>query len=121
VSLGRFYWAGTGVVTAAGLIAGWFEPGPSHGVWLATALAVLVQAPLGWWLIRSIGKPLFMGIWAVGMGARFLTLGLFGIAVLPALDWPLMPGLVVMAALLFACLLVECSVLWVERTRIETA
>ena len=121
MSPARLYWSGIVVVTASGMIGGRFEAGPSHGVWLATVLAFLVQAPLGWWLIRSIGKPLFMAVWAVGMGARFLSLGLVGIAILPALDWPLMPGLVVMAALLFAYLLVECSVLWIERTRIEAA
>lgn len=121
MSSSRLYWSGISVVALLGALGGRLEPGPSRGVWLATAVALAVQVPLGWWLIRSIGKPFFMGVWAVGMGARFLTLGIFGLAVLPMLDWPLMPGLLVMAALLFALLLVECSVLWVERTRIERA
>jgi hypothetical protein len=84
------------------------------GLWLALGVALVVQAPLGWWLVRSVGKGQAMGAWAVGMAARGGLLALLGFGVLPLLGWPLAPALVGLAALLLALLLVEGAVLWVE-------
>ncbi len=107
----RWYLIGLAVTTvSAALVGVRLGPEARAGVWLACGLTLLLQGPLGWWLVRSIGRPEFMVVWIIGMLARAGLLGLLAFVVLPLLGWPLGPGLLATAGLLFAMLLVESLV-----------
>ena len=51
------------------------------------AIALLVQAPLGWWVLRSIGARRFQLVWTLGMGIRLAVVALTGVLLVPALHW----------------------------------
>ncbi len=85
-----------------------------RGVWLALGVALLVQGPMGWWLVQSIGTPQVVAVWTLGMLARLGSLALVGLLLLPALGWPLAPGLLAMAVLLVALLAVEIFAIWTQ-------
>ena len=73
---GRRYLIGVSVVAAAALLLSFVLPPDARtGVWLATALALLVQGPLGWWLVRAIGTERLPLVWAIGIAARFALVG----------------------------------------------
>jgi hypothetical protein len=103
------YLGGLALVTAAALALSAALPAEA-GLGLRRALgpALLVQAPLGWWVVRSLGTPAFMAAWVLGMMGRFAVVGLTAMVAAPLLDWALEPVLVSLAALLFAYLGLEC-------------
>lgn len=117
----RRYLAGVAVVAvAAGAVALLLPGERGRGVWFGLALALVVQAPLGWWLVRSLGTARFLAAWIAGMGARVGLVALAGFVILPALRWPMGPGLVGLAAVLLALLGVEVFVAMAAgRSRIE--
>ena len=93
-----------GLTLIASLALGPEERGP---LLLALALAAVVQAPLGWWLIRAVGTHRFMLAWAVGLGARLLLLGAMGLVGVPLLDVAPAALLMPLAGLLVALLALE--------------
>jgi heme A synthase len=70
-------------------------------------IAVAIQAPLGWWTVRSIGTPRFQLVWSVGMLIRLAVLTLAGVALVPALGWRIGPALGTLVAVMVGLLLVE--------------
>jgi hypothetical protein len=54
---------------------------------LGAGIALLVQAPLGWWVVRSIGTSRFQLVWTAGIGIRFAAVGLTGLLLVPAAGW----------------------------------
>ena len=107
----RWYLGGLATTTLIGALVGLrMGPNARPGVWLACVLTVVMQGPLGWWLVRSIGRPEFMVTWVIGMLARISLLGLMAFVVLPLLGWPLEPALLAAAGLLMAMLIVESVV-----------
>lgn len=119
MTAGRRYLAGVGAVCALAATAGALVPASRPGVWLALAATVVIQGPLGWWLIRSLGTERLLRVWGVGIGARLALVALVGAVVVPALEWPLAPTLVSLAALLVAMLVVESVVLWLAQPAFE--
>lgn len=108
------YLVGVGAVTVAALAAAQLLPSDAqHGAWLGLGLALVFQAPLGWWLVRSLGTERFLAAWIVGMLVRVALLTLAGLVILPMLHWPVGPGLVGLAMVLLALLAVE---VWVAMT-----
>lgn len=99
----------TGMAAAAGVGAAIAAVVPQRGpaVWLALAIALLVQGPLGWWVVRSVGTERLMPVWGIGLLLRFAVLGLAGFVLVPELGWPAEPTLLMLAGMLFALLLVE--------------
>lgn len=93
--------AALGAVAAASL---------GRPVWVALGLAVVVQAPLGWWLARTLGTRRFLLAWAAGMAARVAVVVLAAFVVLPALGVPLGAGLLSLVGFLMALLGVELFV-----------
>jgi hypothetical protein len=82
-------------------------PAQHQAVWVAVLASILVQGPLGWWVIRAVGTPKFLTVWALGLLARMLMVGLMAVLVGPAFGLAATPLLVTLAGLLAALLLVE--------------
>jgi hypothetical protein len=78
-------------------------------VWVALAIALVVQAPLGWWLIRNLGTERFLLAWAGGILARFATLALAGLVIVPRLGVAMAPTLFALVAILMALVAVELT------------
>ena len=66
-----------------------------------------VQAPLGWWTLRSIGTPRFQLVWSLGMLLRLAILAVAGVILVPALGWRTGPALGTLVGAMVALLLVE--------------
>lgn len=113
------YWSGMAVVALGALAVRAALPGAGPAVDLGLGLTLGVQGPLGWWLIRSIGTPRLLGIWAAGMLVRMLLLGLVALVVLPMLGWPPSPALPALVVLLGAGLAVEVLVLTLQPSQAE--
>lgn len=117
MTVARWYLLGLAAVVLCGGVAAVLA---GTALWVALGLAVVVQAPLGWWLVRSIGTRQFLAAWAVGMGARVVLVLLAAFLVLPTLGLPLGAGLIGLAALLMALLLVEVGVVMrAQRSKVE--
>lgn len=108
MSAGARYLAGTAVIALAAMAAGAVVPGSWRPGWLlALGIALVVQAPLGWWLMRSIGTERFLAVWALGILLRLMTVGLTGLVIVPALSLPAAPALLALAGFLVASLVLE--------------
>ncbi|HXQ28242.1 MAG TPA: hypothetical protein VN848_03140 [Gemmatimonadales bacterium] len=100
--------AGIGIVTLA--VSSAFPPATRGPLLIALAVALVVQAPLGWWLTKSIGTTRFMLAWGAGLGARLLLVGAMGMLGVPLLRLAPSAVLVPLAGLLMALLAVEAVV-----------
>jgi hypothetical protein len=108
MTAGRRYLAGlAGAAVIALAIAGTLPAGVRDEVLWGTALGLAVQAPLGWWTIRSIGAERFQLVWAAGMLIRLLVVFVVALTLVPALGWQMGPALGALAGTLAALLLVE--------------
>lgn len=108
---GRRYLVGVSAVAAAALLLSFVLPPDARtGVWLATALALLVQGPLGWWLVHAIGTERLQVVWAVGIAARFALVAACGFLVAPRLGLALAPLLFALVGVLMCCVVVEAVV-----------
>lgn len=97
------------------LLPGTWRP----GLLLALGLALAVQAPLGTWLVATLGSDRFLPVWMFGMLARLVVVGVAGLALYPALRWPLAPGLISLVVLLMASVALEAVVLLLEVSRVQ--
>jgi hypothetical protein len=88
--------------------------------WLALVLALVVQAPLGWWLVESVGTSRMPAVWVVGMLARLALVALAGLVLVPALGLRAEGLLIPLALLLMVFVLLEGVVLMVQHSRVET-
>ena len=70
-------------------------------------LGVVIQAPLTWLTLRSIGTERFQLIWVSGMLIRLAALAFAGLILVPALNWRMGPALGSLLGTLLALLLVE--------------
>jgi hypothetical protein len=70
-------------------------------------VGLAVQAPLGWWTVRSIGTERFQLIWVVGMGIRLGVVAVTGLILAPEFKWGTVPVVAALVATLLALLLVE--------------
>lgn len=106
--VGTLYAAGllliAGTAGAASLAAG---PAAGQGIRRALAAVLLVQGPLGWWLVRSLGTDRLLAVWALGILTRFVLVGLAAFVAVPLLGWAPEPLLVSLVVLLVACLGLE--------------
>ena len=108
---GRRYVVGTTAVAAAALVLSFvLPPDARRAVWLATALALLVQGPLGWHVVRTIGTERLQLVWAVGIGARLALVAACGLVVAPRLALALAPLLFTLVGVLMGCVVVEAVV-----------
>lgn len=116
---GRYLFGLLGVVVAgaAGILG--LPPAWGPSLWLALGVAVAMQAPLGAWLVTSVGTDRFLAAWALGMLARAALVGVMALVVFPALGWPAAPGLIGLVVFLMASVSVEALALLRRSSRIE--
>ena len=90
MSPGAWYLGGLGLAAAIGAIALSVAP-PAIRDDLAGSIAVgfLVQAPLGWWHVRTLGTERFQLVWGAGMLIRLLSVGVTALILVPAFRWQL--------------------------------
>jgi hypothetical protein len=108
VSPARWYLAGVALVAAGGagltlLVPALVRTEVGWGV----VTGLVLQAPLGWWTLRSVGTPKFLMVWGFGMLARLVLLALAGVVALPYFGRSSGPMLGAMVGVLVALLLVE--------------
>jgi hypothetical protein len=108
VRLGLRYLTGVAMVAAGGAVVAAAVPAADRGVvgW-GIAIGLVLQTPLGWWAIRSIGTDRFMAVWGLGMLVRLTVVAVVGFAVLPVLGRRAGSMLGSMVGVLVALLLVE--------------
>jgi heme A synthase len=118
VTLGRRYLAGVVLVAAGGTVIAALVPAPDRmTVAWGVGVGLLLQTPLGWWAVRSIGTDRFMAVWGLGMLVRLTVVLVAGAVVLPVLGRRAGPMLGAMVGVLVALLLVEAVTALREHSR----
>lgn len=108
MSLGGRYLLGVGLVAAGGaMLVLLVPPAVRPEVAWGTATGITLQAPLGWWALRSLGSERFMLSWGLGMVVRLTVVLIAGLTVPPAIGRSAGPMLGAMVGVLVALLLVE--------------
>jgi hypothetical protein len=118
VTLGRRYLLGVVLIGAAGsgLLPVVPEEVRAEVAWgLGTGL--VLQTPLGWWALRSIGTERFLPVWVLGMLVRLSVVAIAGLVVIPALRGHAGAMLGSMVAVLVALLLLEGFTAFREHTQ----
>ena len=102
------YLTGVAIVAAGGVVVVAAVPAADRAaVGWGVVVGLVLQTPLGWWAIRSIGTDRFMVVWVLGMLVRLAVVGVAGLAVLPVLGRRAGPMLGSIVGVLVALLLVE--------------
>lgn len=105
---GKRYLLGLAAVGAIGLALTWLlGPGRRNEVAYGVLMGLLIQAPLGWWTIRSIGTERFQLAWVVGMLVRLIAVGITGLVLAPEYGWNAAATLAALVLTLLVLLLVE--------------
>jgi mannitol-specific phosphotransferase system IIBC component len=108
VTAGRRYLAGLAAVGTVGAITTLLVgPGLRAEVAFGLLLGFLIQAPLGWWTVRSIGSQRFQLVWVVGMVIRLAVVAIAGLILAPQFQWRTVPVVAALVATLLVLLLVE--------------
>jgi len=94
----------------------WSDAGVRTQVGWGVGVGLVVQAPLGWLAVQSIGTDRFMVIWGLGLMVRLAVLAIAGLAVVPLLGWSPGPALGAMVIVLVALLFVEGITAWQEHS-----
>jgi hypothetical protein len=111
VTTSRRYLLSVAAVAAA--VAGLslaLPPEPARAARLALGVALTVQGPLGWWLVRTIGTERFLLAWGIGIGARLTAVAASALVVVPQLGAALEPTLFALVTVLMAFVVIEASV-----------
>ena len=112
------YAAGVLAVAAAGLVVVTTVPASIRfGVLWGLAVGLLLQAPLGWWTLRTVGTERFLMVWGLGMLVRFAVVAVAALVLLAAPGPMTAPMLVTMVSTLVALLLLEGAVAMREHSR----
>ncbi len=118
MSPGSRYLSGMVVVGSVAMAAGAALPGAWRaGWWLALGITLVVQSPLGWWLVTSVGTERFFAVWVLGMLLRLAVVGLTGLVLVPTLGWPAAPTLLPLVGFLVVSLAVEGIVSALQHSR----
>ncbi len=118
MTLAARYAAGVAGAGAAGMMALASAPDSWRlGMIWGLLAGLLLQAPLGWWTLRSIGTERFLTVWGLGMLARLGVLLIAALALRGAPE-PLAPAmLVTMVGVLLVLLVIEGAVAMLENSR----
>ena len=85
----------------------------------ATAIGLLIQAPLGWVTVRSLGTERFQLVWGLGMVLRLAAVALAGLILVPGLRWEMGPTLGALVATMLVLLVVEVVTVLGKSSEIE--
>lgn len=108
MTLGRRYLAGVAMVAVGGAVLVALVPAADRmAVGWGALVGLVLQTPLGWWALRSIGTDRFMAVWGLGMLVRLTVVLIAGLVVLPVLERRAGSMLGAMVGVLVALLLVE--------------
>jgi heme A synthase len=117
LSARSLYLTGAGSVAALGALAVLLVgPETRPAIVWGLAIAFALQAPLGWWTVRSIGRPQFQLVWSAGMLIRLTVVALAALILAPAFDLELSPLLGSLVAAMAALLIVEALTAMREHT-----
>lgn len=122
MTAGRRYALGSSLVAlvAVGLTQ-MVAPDARPGVWAAVVTGIVVQGPLGWWLVRAAGTERFLLAWAVGIGARLALLAVAGLVIVPRLGFDMAATLLALVAVLISFVMVEGIAVWPRKRETKTA
>jgi hypothetical protein len=117
VTAGRRYLLGLAGVAVLGgcLVALTAAPSRAQVAWGA-AVGFVVQAPLGWWAVQSLGTERFIVIWGIGLLARLMVVAVVAMAIVPMLGWNPGPTLGALVTVLVTLLFVEGITAWKEHS-----
>lgn len=104
---GRYMGGLAAVAVLGAAIAGLASPEIRLELASGIALGLLVQAPLGWITVRSVGTERFQLVWLLGMMARLTVVAIAGLVLVPALDWEMVPTLAGLVITILVMLLIE--------------
>ncbi len=106
------------VTVAAGLLL--VAPEDRTAMWVGLVAALVVQGPLGWWVVSSIGTQRFVVTWGLSLLARLLLIALLAFVVVPGIGLAATPLLITAVAALAALLMVEGVVALLELSKSTT-
>ncbi|HET9150857.1 MAG TPA: hypothetical protein VFN83_04010 [Gemmatimonadales bacterium] len=107
-----------GVFAVGAVVAQWVVPAADRSaVWTGLVAGLVVQGPLGWWVVRSVGTQRFLMVWGLGLLGRLALLVLAAVVIRPAMGLDAAPLLFTLAAVLTVLLLVEGIVALIEHSR----
>ena len=105
---GGRYLSGLLLAAAMGLVAVFaVSPDIRREVAWGIGLGLLVQAPLGWWTVRSVGTERFQLVWVLGMVIRLAMVAVAGLILVPQLRWEMVATLAALVATMLVLLVVE--------------
>ena len=114
------YLIGLLVVAAGGVVAVFaVSPDIRREVALGIGLGLLVQAPLGWWTVRSLGTERFQLAWALGMVIRLGAVAIAGLILVPTLRWEMLATLAALVATMLVLLVVEVATILGKNSEIK--
>jgi len=120
MTAGGRYLSGLLLVTAIGLMAVFaVSPDIRPEVASGIGLALLVQAPLGWWTVRSVGTERFQLVWVLGMVTRLVLVGIAGLILVPELRWEMVATLGALVGTMLVLLVVEVLTLLGKNSEIK--
>lgn len=108
MTAGQRYLAGLALAAALGAATvGMASPAVRTELAWGVGLGLLVQAPLGWWTVRSVGTERFQIVWVLGMVVRLALVAIVGLVLVPALRWQMVPTLAGFVGAILVMLVVE--------------
>ena len=108
MTAGSRYLSGLLVVVLMSLVAVFaVSPDVRREVASGIGLGLLVQAPLGWWTVSSIGTERFQLVWVLGMVIRVALVAVAGLILVPQLRWELVATLASLVGTMLVLLVVE--------------
>jgi heme A synthase len=120
VSAGGRYLSGLALAAMAGaVIVVLASPATRIELAAGLGLGLLVQAPLGWLTVRSVGTERFQLVWVLGMIIRLAVVALAGLILVPAVDWQMVPTLGALVVTILVLLVVEVLTVMRKNSGIE--
>lgn len=121
MTAGRGYLVGLAAVGLAGvLLTRLLGPGQQGAAGYGILIGLVVQAPLGWWTIRSIGTERFQLVWVSGMVVRLAAVAVAALVLAPEFRWDTAATLAGLVATLLVLLLVEALIAVREQSGIRS-
>jgi hypothetical protein len=118
----RRYLIGLAAVGVLGIVATRLaRPALREEIAAGVVIGLLLQAPLGWWTLRSIGTEKFQLVWVGGMVLRLVLIGVAAVALSGQHRWEAGAFLMTLVATLVILLLVEAVTAAQEHSRSKSA